>query len=287
MDTTLVTVTVLSMGMAAALSGIVWRLLREERRRSDARMAALSAAAAAAAARSEPSAPPTERAVAMDRPEPAERPVNRPAPVLAAFRKQTWVADAAADLPLRPTSNASAPVPGPLFMEPVRTPAWGNRLGIMVAIALVAASAVLFAMTARKARETAAARSASPVLATAPVEAGLELLALRDSRLNGTLTITGMVRNPRTASLLTRVTVTAYTFDDKGAFLASGRALLDVTSLAPGDDSPFVVTVPATEAVARYRIGFRGEDGRVIGHVDRRQQGPMAALRVNPEPTHW
>jgi hypothetical protein len=207
--------------------------------------------------------------------------------VLAAFRRQTWVADAAADLPLRPTGNAPAPPAAPLFAEPVHTQTWGNRLGIMVAIVLVGASAVLFAMTASKARATAAARGVSAASATGPIDAGLELMSLRDAHQNGTLTITGMVHNPRTASLLTRVTVTAYTFDDKGAFLASGRALLDVTSLAPGDDSPFMITVPVTDAVARYRIGFRGEDGRVIGHVDRRQQGPMAALRPAPGEKPW
>jgi len=100
--------------------------------------------------------------------------------------------------------------------------------------------------------------------------AAVELVSLRDSRKADSLTITGMVRNPQGATL-TRVTVTAYTFDDKGSFLASGRALIDVTSLAPADESPFVVTVPVTDAVARYRIGFRGEDGRVIAHVDKRQ----------------
>jgi hypothetical protein len=73
------------------------------------------------------------------------------------------------------------------------------------------------------------------------------------------------------------VTVTAYTFDENGSFLASGRALIDVTSLSGGDESPFVVSVPVNETVARYRIGFRGEDGRVIAHVDRRQTGPIAA----------
>src|SRR5690349_14717560 len=51
MDTTLVTVTVLSMGMAATLSAIVWRMLRDERRRSEARVAALSAAATVSPAR--------------------------------------------------------------------------------------------------------------------------------------------------------------------------------------------------------------------------------------------
>ena len=76
--------------------------------------------------------------------------------------------------------------------------------------------------------------------------------------------------------MLTRVSVTAFAFDESGAFLASGRALLDITALAPGDESPFVVTVPVAENVARYRIGFRGDDGRVIAHVDRRQQGAVA-----------
>ena len=32
----------------------------------------------------------------------------------------------------------------------------------------------------------------------------------------------------------------------------------------------FVISVPVTAPVARYRVGFRGEDGRIIGHVDRR-----------------
>src|SRR3954453_8277514 len=42
MDTTLVMVTLLSLGMAGALSVIVWRMLRDDRQRSDARVAALA-----------------------------------------------------------------------------------------------------------------------------------------------------------------------------------------------------------------------------------------------------
>jgi len=33
------------------------------------------------------------------------------------------------------------------------------------------------------------------------------------------------------------------------------------------------------ESVARYRIGFRGEDGRVIAHIDKRQQAAVAVNR--------
>ena len=281
MDTTLVTVTVLSMGMAAALSVIVWRLVREDRRRSEARVAALQAASHTAAP--EPITSPAGTRLSA----PAA-PARRPAPVIAAFKPpaSAWVAEAAADLPLR-TSSTAAPVAAatPLFLTPAQPSPWGNRIGVMAAIALVGAAALLFALAAGRARGTRA--TSVTAAAGAPAEAGLELLSLRDSHEHGSLTITGMVRNPRTASVLTRVTVTAYTFDDKGAFLASGRALLDVTSLAPGDDSPFVVTVPVTDAVARYRIGFRSEDGRVIGHVDRRQSGPVAALATRAEEPHW
>jgi hypothetical protein len=31
-----------------------------------------------------------------------------------------------------------------------------------------------------------------------------------------------------------------------------------------------VVTVPVRSAVARYRVGFRSEDGGVVAHIDRR-----------------
>jgi hypothetical protein len=256
MDTTLVTVTVLSMGMAAALSVIVWRLLRDERRRSEARVAALTTAAFPSSA-----LPSSALRVTEDRRASEGTPVVR--------------RNSADDLPLhggdaRVTMHA-------LFVEPQRSSPWGSRLVVMAGLALVGTSILLFAMSATRPPAAAVAKPAAAAPAAERSTAGLELLSLRDSRETGTLTITGMVQNPRSGSLLTRVAVTAYAFDDKGAFLASGRALLDVTSLAPGDESPFVVTVPVKETVARYRIGFRGEDGRVIAHVDKRQQSPMAA----------
>jgi hypothetical protein len=264
MDTTLVTVTVLSMGMAAALSVIVWRLLRDERRRSEARVAALTEAAFPATT---PAIPPVALRAAESKPPTRS---YEETPVVSAFRRNSTD-----DLLLHPESTPATA--SALFVEPVRTSPWGNRFVVMAGLALVGASVVLFALTA--ARPGAAAAPKNP--AAAPVAeratAGLELLSLRDSRDAGSLKITGMVQNPRTGVLLTRVAVTTYAFDDKGAFLASGRALLDVTSLAPGDESPFVVTVPVSGTVARYRIGFRGEDGRVIAHVDKRQQSPMAA----------
>jgi hypothetical protein len=248
MDTTLVTVTLLSMAMAAALSVIVWRMLRDERQRSEARVTALTAMASR----------PMKPAATSDR---------RPA---------------ALDLPIRQSPIVTA---APLFAEPEQSSPWGNRFAVMAGVGLVLASAILFALTANNRRAMRPAQVAGVPAATGQTASvgearpavGLELLSLRDSRQAGALTITGLVQNPRGGSLLSRVTVTAYAFDDKGAFLASGRALIDVTALAAGDESPFVVSVPVTETVARYRIGFRTEDGRVISHIDRRQQGPVAA----------
>jgi hypothetical protein len=135
---------------------------------------------------------------------------------------------------------------------------------------------VLFALAASGTKTTArAAGATNPPANTPAAVAGLELLSLRDARQGDTLTITGLVHNPRNGSPLSRVAVTAYTFDDTGSFLASGRALIDVTTFAAGDDSPFVVTVPVSGTVARYRIGFRTEDGRVISHIDKRQQAAI------------
>lgn len=227
MDTTLVGVTLISLAMAGGLSVIVWRMLRDERARSEARVAMLATIAAA--------------------------------PVVA--RSQ--------DLPLR----QAPPSVGAMFAEPEHTSPWGNRLAVMAALGLAIASVVLFALaaTGTKTPARAATAVAAPAAATAP-SAGLELLSLRDNHQGDRLTITGLVHNPKQGTPMSRVTVAAYTFDENGSFLASGRALLDVTTFVPGDDSPFVITVPVTGKVARYRIGFRTEDGRIISHVDKRQQ---------------
>jgi hypothetical protein len=252
------------MAMAASLSVIVWRMLRDERRRSEARVVALTAKARA---------PYTEpRSSIVD-------------PRISNIDPRSSILE----LPIR-----EAPVPStPMFAEREAASPWGHRFAVMAGLGLVVASAILFSLTASggtgarhlAAQGATAAPTAHP--GANPAAAGLELLSLRDARQPGSLTITGLVQNPRGGTPLSRVTVTAYAFDDNGAFLASGRALIDVAALAPGDESPFVVAVPVTEAVARYRIGFRGEDGRVIAHIDKRQMAPVAALRPGSEQAHW
>jgi hypothetical protein len=61
-----------------------------------------------------------------------------------------------------------------------------------------------------------------------------------------------------------------FAFDRSGNFLTSGRAPIEFLSLAPGDESPFKVSVPDAGNVGRYRVSFRTDAG-VVRHVDRRQ----------------
>jgi hypothetical protein len=58
--------------------------------------------------------------------------------------------------------------------------------------------------------------------------------------------------------------------------LTSGRAPLDFTTLAAGDESPFLIRVPVSGTVAKYRVGFRRADGNVLGHLDRRNHESIA-----------
>jgi hypothetical protein len=122
-------------------------------------------------------------------------------------------------------------------------------------------------------------RSAGPTPATqvTPALSPLELVSLRYEQAAPGFVVTGLVQNPPSGAPATRVVATVFAFAQDGTFLASGRAPIEFTTLQPGDQSPFVVTVATTGSVARYRVGFRAEDGRVLAHVDKR--GPESLAR--------
>jgi hypothetical protein len=122
-----------------------------------------------------------------------------------------------------------------------------------------------------------AASQPAPSRAAAAAPAPLELLSLRHAQQEQSLTITGLVQNPRASAPLVHVAATALVFGPGGAFLSSGRAALDFSTLGPGDESSFVINVPVAGPVERYRIAFRSEDGRVLAHIDRR--GPDSVAR--------
>lgn len=274
MDTTLVSVTLLSMAMAASLSVIVWRMVRDDRRRSEARVQALAELAATPSdgrpsarseTRREPHAlvPPRRPRAVQSRPG-FDLPLNATSTPTPTGR------------PLVPLATPAATSAAPLFVEPATTSPWATRAAIIGALVLAVAAAVLFALAARMQTTTRTIAGRGPI-AAASQPVAIDLLSLRDSREPGTLTISGLVHNPAGGIALSRVVVVAYTFDKDGAPLASGRSRLDAATLEPGGQSRFAVSVPATDAVARYRIGFRTDDGRVIAHVDRRETRAVAA----------
>jgi hypothetical protein len=256
MDTLLITVTVLSLAMAMGMGIMLARLLREERRRSDARVAALSAMAD----------------------EPMEmigaRTIRPAAPPLQVPLRLARAGDVA-DLELRPADSAAAVTGvGDLFSQPERSSPWGRRFVVIGGLA--AGVTLVAALTLRSPHETVARQERPPAAPAevAPVSAPLELLSLRYAQDEQGLTVSGLVRNPRGGATISRAVASAFVFGADGAFLSSGRAPLDFTTLEPGSESPFAVAVPVKGAVARYRIGFRNEEGGVLSHVDKR--GPDA-----------
>jgi hypothetical protein len=146
-----------------------------------------------------------------------------------------------------------------LFIRADAPSPWPRRAAVAAALAATVAIAGYVLLPSR-------AAAPAPAAAAMP----LELLALRHTQQGNTLTVSGTVRNPRAGAPQSQVFATAILFAADGSFLTSGRAALDFTALAPGDESPFQVAVPVNGTVARYRVGFRAADGSVIAHVDRR-----------------
>ena len=102
---------------------------------------------------------------------------------------------------------------------------------------------------------------------------------MRYERKGTTLTVSGLVKNPASGVKVNGLTAVVFAFNSNGAFIASGRAPLDFSALAPGDESPFIVNVPNVTDVARYRVTFRSGD-TVVRHIDRRSNQVQLAQAV-------
>lgn len=217
MNTILLVITVISIAAAVAAAAVAWRLVREERRRAEARIALLQADIHAGGA-----------------------PVLEAPPPGAAH---AMFAD----------GSASAPRP--------------RVAAIVGAGALIVASAaavVVLSSTTGNGDDPAAASHAARESRPQP----LELIALTHEREADRITIRGVVRNPRGSAAMTDVAAIVLLYNGDG-FVASGRADLARHELAPGDETTFVVTVPADD-VGRYRVSFRVRD-RVVPHIDARK----------------
>jgi hypothetical protein len=182
-------------------------------------------------------------------------------------------ASARFDLPLGSRDAELLPEPdqivrtaNDLFAVNAEPSPWWRRLGVAAALAVVISAVGYVLLPARTAAPSAAAAPAVP----------LELLSLSHTQQPSGLTISGTVYNPRGATPVSQVFAAAVLFGPEGNFLTSARASLDFTTLRPGEESPFVVTIPVAGVVARYRVGFRAADGSVIAHVDRRADATAA-----------
>ena len=243
-ETVMIVTTAASLGLAIAMALVLWLLLREERRRSNARAAVLADMA-------------------------ADTRTDSPDDFADDFRIGERIDEFEVDA--HPIGVIHATDPELFAPAPTRSP-WPQRIAIAAVLAAVLGGITL-------ATRVWAPRPGPAVAATAPATsqpALLELLSLRHTQQADSLTITGLVQNPRAGAPIEKITATAMLFAADGAFIASGRTPLDLTTLRPGDESGFVISVPVAGSVARYRIGFRAEDGRVIGHVDRRDSPSIA-----------
>ena len=230
MDIILISVTAVSIVVTALLGARLLRMIREERRRSDARVNLLMELAGSTGPRRE--------------------------------RAQRFT-----DFELQP-SAPHHPEVGDLFHEHEVQSAWPRRLLAAGTLATVIGGTV-FAWNLLD-------RRPSTHTAAAPVaQQPLELLSLAHKQQGGTLVITGLVQNPRGSAVVSGAQATVLVFGANGSLIASGRAPLDFTTLAAGDESPFVIRVETTGA-ARYRVGFRGANDQTLAHVDRRNLDALA-----------
>lgn len=272
MDIILLGITIVSLVVALVMSVAAWRVTRDEKKRTAARVAALSLAANTDSL----DAFPAQEAFAPAKPAmkaPWSAPPSTPRPsqlaTAASLRTQAQIIPPA-ELPLNaprlepvrftePTvSHASG------FLGAEETPRDSGSRQKTLAFAAVILFAVLsgglvWMMSGPEGTSAAAIGPNSP----------LELVSLSHQRHNDKLAVSGLVRNPASGQPIQKLSAVVFLFDRMGTFVTSSRANVDFLKLGAGDESPFVVSIEAPATVSRYRVSFRTDDG-VVPHVDRR-----------------
>jgi hypothetical protein len=275
MDIILMAITAVALIVAVAMSVRARRLTRDERARSDARVAVLNAAVG------EDSPVPSARPVAEAAPATEPLAVNdsRSTPPWATARVSTFATPKTrgSDVVIRAAvSGGEFPVEksplqdGFLGGTGATPPSDDRQKGLAIAAALlfvIVLGGGYWTVCGERTPVGTAAASVAP--------APLELVSMRHERRAGRLAVTGLVRNPSAGSPVSKLSAVVFLFDQQGGFVSSARSDVDFVTLAPGDESPFVIAVDAPGTVARYRVSFRTDTG-VVPHVDRRNQEPIA-----------
>jgi flagellar basal body-associated protein FliL len=276
MDIILLGITVVSLVVAFVMSMAAWRLSRDEKKRSEARVTALSVAAA----------------------QPDMRPVTAPVEVRTekpAAKKAPWSSPPSTSrsvtmAPVAALRTLASPVEMPLneaprVIEPIRSgepsaPHASGFLGVAEIErdngsrqkSLAIAAVVLFVVLSGGLAWMMSGPRGTTAVAMGP-NSPLELISLSHQRQNQKLAISGLVRNPQSGKPLEHLSAVVFLFDRMGTFVTSSRANVDFLRLGAGDESPFVVTLDAPATVSRYRVSFRTDEG-VVPHVDRRGASP-------------
>lgn len=254
--------------LAIGLTIVLLRFVRQDRQRSEARVAALVSLAA------QPVPAPAmtfEHPPVKLQPRGAAAPAPAAAPHAAARRAPVRLSAADVEI-FRDAAPVVASSASHELFEPQLAATRNSLLYIGVgAIVMAAMIALGFRWALSSPGEPTSGTSATIAPPAAATAQPLALVSLRhEQSADGTLVISGVVKNPAGSIARERIFAAASLLDRDGAMVASARAPLDFTTLAAGEESPFVVRITGAGGVARYRIGFRDADGTAVRHVDKR-----------------
>ncbi len=248
MDTMLLAVTVASLLVAAASATVAWQVTRAERQRRAARVAALVSAAGLT--------------TGTPRPE-THAPSGLHEFMPARNEAPAQTRDASGDLEDAPVAM------GGLFNRPSATSgSAGRQQWLMGAAGVFAALVITVAGIVFLGNRTSATVSS-------PAGFPLELVALNHSRAEGGLAVAGLVRNPAAGRPVAQLDAEVRVFDAAGILIATRLASVDASSLNPGQETAFAVTLGELSTAARYRVSFNAA-GTMRPHVDLRTNQPAA-----------
>jgi hypothetical protein len=286
MELTLVVVSLVSLGIGTAMSVVAWKLARDSRQRSTARVDALEALALGSD--DDGDAGGLVPALAMATPTANVRhvlPASEPTParpVAVRFSSLDENDDEHApvtDGDFEPASGESDGMFGGATERVTPPVRWYALVGVAAMMVIGAATVYALHTPGFFNGMPLAAADNAPIASAGPRP--LELVSLRYSTDEpGFFTVSGRVLNPLGAKQLRGVVAVVYLFDAKGQYVGNGRIPLDIGTLDAGLESPFTVRVAATGPVARYRVGFRFPDGAVVAHIDKRAE--PSASRGSP-----
>jgi hypothetical protein len=277
MDIALIVVTLASLGFALVLLTLNWRLIREERRRSAARVEALLEAVSTLPAQGQmPVHVPLQVAPVSPRHESA------PHVSVAAAAVEEPAASAPLKFARNTATESGVTSSRELFHEAAAHASGFGRLALPVSLGVLIVGLILGGLaTWNHGDAKPAVTPGVPVAAGHAMPVPLELISLHHERTGKGLSITGLVRNPASGGRVADVNVVVFLFDRNGAYVTSAKGPLDFRTLAPGDESPFTVSLEKIGIIGRYRVSFRAED-KVVPHVDRRQDPVVAVASTQP-----